>query len=316
MATFEIRHGERVSPVTSAVVSKNQGKPLRPARPKKKLNPERVMRRAITKTLIAMPLVALFVWTIAPFFVTVVSSLQTRGEVFSNPGILPANPNWGAYQDVLATPTFWSSLGNSLIVGAGTTILTIVLAVPAAYAFARFNFRGRSLLLLFTLLPRLVPNLALMVPLYRLAIETGMLDKIVTLVLVYTGMTLPLAVFLLVGFYRKIPLELEEAASVDGAVMWQRLWYVVMPLSIPALITIAVLAFREAWNEFTLVLVLMTSASNRTLPFELYSYQGAEGIPNYPAQAALALITVIPFVLVYMRIEKYVVSGITAGSGK
>jgi ABC-type glycerol-3-phosphate transport system permease component len=274
------------------------------------------VRSKLGQLLLVVPIVALVIWTIAPFFVTVVSSLQTRGEVFSNPGILPANPTFDAYVEVFSRATFWTSLGNSLIVGAGTTILTIALAVPAAYAFARFKFRGRAFLLLFTLLPRLVPNLALMVPLYRLAIETGMLDKIGTLIIVYTGITLPLAVFLLVGFYQKIPVDIEEAASVDGASMWQRLRYVVLPLSIPAIITIGVLAFREAWNEFTLVLVLMTSSSNRTLPSELYSLQGTEGIPDYPAQAALALITVIPFVLVYMRIERYVVQGITAGSGK
>jgi ABC-type glycerol-3-phosphate transport system permease component len=274
------------------------------------------VKSKLAQVLLVIPIVALIIWTIAPFFVTVVSSLQTRGEVFANPGILPANPTFDAYIEIFQRPTFWSSLGNSLIVGVGTTVLTIALAVPAAYAFARFNFRGRGFLLLFTLLPRLVPNLALMVPLYRLAIQTGMLDKLATLILVYTGTTLPLAVFLLVGFYQKIPLEVEEAASVDGASMWQRLRYVVLPLSVPAIITIGVLAFREAWNEFTLVLVLMTSAGNRTLPSELYSLQGTEGIPNYPAQAALALITVIPFILVYMRIERYVVQGITAGSGK
>jgi multiple sugar transport system permease protein len=274
------------------------------------------VKSRLAQILLVVPIVALIIWTVAPFFVTVVSSLQTRGEVFANPGILPANPTFDAYLDIFSRPTFWSSLGNSLIVGVGTTVLTIALAVPAAYAFARFNFRGRGFLLLFTLLPRLVPNLALMVPLYRLAIQTGTLDKLGTLILVYTGITLPLAVFLLVGFYQKIPVEMEEAASVDGATMWQRLRYVVLPLSVPAIITIGVLAFREAWNEFTLVLVLMTSAGNRTLPSELYSLQGTEGIPNYPAQAALALITVIPFVLVYMRIERYVVQGITAGSGK
>jgi multiple sugar transport system permease protein len=275
-----------------------------------------MLRKGVVATLVAMPLLALALWTLAPFFVSVVASLQTRGEVFANRGILPAEAKFDSYGEVFQSETFWSSLNNSLIVGAGTTILTIVIAVPAAYAFARFNFRGRAFLLLFTLLPRLVPNLALMVPLYRLAIETGALDKLFTLILVYTGMTLPLAVFLLVGFYQKIPLDVEEAASMDGATLWQRFRYVVIPLSLPALITIGVLAFREAWNEFTLVLVLMTSAENRTLPYELYTYQGLEGIPNYPTQAALALLTVIPFVLVYMRIERYVVQGITAGSGK
>jgi multiple sugar transport system permease protein len=284
--------------------------------PPRKRKVKFTVRSRLVQGLLWIPLIALVIWTIAPFFVTVVASLQTRGEVFANPGILPANPTFDSYVKVFEMPTFWSSLGNSLFVGVATTILTIVIAVPAAYAFARFNFRGRGFLLLFTLLPRLVPNLALMVPLYRLAVQTGALDKLFTLVIVYTGMLLPLAVFLLVGFYRKIPLELEEAASIDGASMWQRIRYVVLPLSIPALITIAVLAFREAWNEFTLVLVLMTSAENRTLPFELFSLEGTEGIPDYPTQAALALLTVIPFILVYMRIERYVVQGITAGSGK
>jgi ABC-type glycerol-3-phosphate transport system permease component len=265
---------------------------------------------------VLLVLVVLTIWTLSPFLVSMVVSLQTRGEVFANPSFFPRNPSFDSYRTVFDTPTFWSSLTNSTIVGLGTTVLTIVIAVPAAYAFARFNFRGRALLLLFTLLPRLVPNLALMVPLYRLAVETGALDKIVTLIFVYTGMILPLAVFLLVGFYQKLPAELEEAASIDGASLWQRIRYLILPLSIPALITIGVLAFREAWNEFTIVLVLITSVENRTLPYELYSYQGTEGIIDYPAQAALAILTIVPFILVYMRLEKYVVQGITSGSGK
>jgi len=308
------RHVTETESIVTAEQRRGWGRPAPTVT--RKRTPVEVVRRATITTLIVMPLLVLVVWTAAPFFVTVVASLQTRGEVFANPGILPASPSFDAYVQVFQSPTFWSSLGNSVIVGAGTTVLTIAIAVPTAYAFARFNFRGRGFLLLFTLLPRLVPNLALMVPLYRLAVETGAIDKLFTLILVYTGMTLPLAVFLLVGFYQKIPVDVEEAASVDGANLWQRLRFIVMPLSVPALITIGVLAFREAWNEFTLVLVLMTSASNRTLPFELYTQQGLEGIPNYPTQAALALLTVIPFVIVYMRIERYVVQGITAGSGK
>ncbi len=274
-------------------------------------------RRWLSQLALALPLVVLLVWTIAPFVVTVLTSLKTRAEVFSSRGgLLPDAPSLTSYRDVFAMPTFWTSLANSVLVGVGTTVLTVVIAVPAAYAFVRFDFRGRNLLLLFTLLPRLVPNLVLMVPLYRIAVETGALDKLTTLVIVYTGMLLPLAVYLLVGFYRQIPVEMEEAASIDGASLFQRLRYVVLPLSIPALITIGVLAFREAWNEFTLVLVLVTSADKRTLPYELFAMQGTEGIPNYPAQAALALITIVPFILVYMRVERYVVAGITSGSGK
>jgi ABC-type glycerol-3-phosphate transport system permease component len=217
---------------------------------------------------------------------------------------------------VIQRPGFRGAFLNSVVVGVGTAAMTLVLAVPAAYAFARFRFRGRHLLLLFTLLPRLVPSLGLMVPLYRIAVTLGALDRRLTLVVVYTAMLLPLAVWLLVGFFQQIPRELEEAANVDGATLSTRLRYIVLPLAVPALITIGVLAFREAWNEFTLVLVLTTTPGKRTLPFELFLMQGIQGIQNYPAEAAFALLTVVPFILVYMRIERYVVQGITTGSVK
>jgi ABC-type glycerol-3-phosphate transport system permease component len=274
------------------------------------------VRSLVGRVFIWILLAALVVWTVLPFFVTVVSSLQTRGEVFANPGFWPKDPSIASYREVLGSETFLRTLMNSIIVGVGTTVLTIVIAVPAAYAFARFRFRGRHFLLLFMLIPRLIPNLTLMVPLYRLAVELGAIDKRMTLIIVYTGMLLPLAVWLLVGFYEKVPRDIEEAASVDGASTFNRIRYIVLPLSIPALITIGVLAFREAWNEFTLVLVLTTTPGSRTLPYELFAMQGIEGIPNYPGQAAFALITVVPFVLVYMRIEKYVVQGITSGAVK
>jgi ABC-type glycerol-3-phosphate transport system permease component len=120
----------------------------------------------------------------------------------------------------------------------------------------------------------------------------------------------------MVGFFQQIPREIEEAANVDGATLWGRLRYIVAPLAAPAMITIGVLAFREAWNEFTLVLVLTSSPGKRTLPFELYLMQGIEGIANFPGEAAFTLLTVLPFILVYTRVEKYVVAGLVTGSGK
>jgi len=272
--------------------------------------------RGLRQVLLTLPLIALVVWTVAPFLVTLSVSFKDRAEVFSNPSLIPANPNFDAYREVLSSESFTTSFLNSAIVGVGTTLLTLVIGVPAAYAFARFNFRGRHLLLLFTLLPRLVPSLGIMVPIYRLAVATGMLDKRLTLIIVYTGMLLPLAVWLMVGFFQQIPREIEEAANVDGASLWGRLRYIVAPLAAPAMITIGVLAFREAWNEFTLVLVLTSTPGRRTLPFELYLMQGIEGIANFPGEAAFTLLTVLPFILIYTRVEKYVVAGLVTGSGK
>jgi multiple sugar transport system permease protein len=265
---------------------------------------------------IGLPLTLLGLWTFLPFLVTLSVSLKTRVETFSDLGLIPDEPNLDAYREVISDPTFTSAFTNSVIVGIGTTILTIIVGVPAAYAFARFNFRGRNLILLFTLLPRLVPSIGVLVPLYRLAVTLGALDRRLTLIVVYAGTLIPLAVWLMVGFFQQIPREIEEAAAVDGASLFTRLRYIVMPLASPALITIAVLSFREAWNEFTLVLVLTTSPDTRTLPFALFKLGQSEGISNFPAEAAFAILTVLPFILIYSRVEKYVVAGLTSGGGK
>ena len=272
--------------------------PIRPRATGERNPPSRWLRTA----LFAVPLLVLVTWTLLPFLVTISVSLKTKGETFANYGLIPENPTTIAYQQVIADPNFRGAFLNSVVVGLGTAIVSILIAVPAAYAFARFRFRGRHLLLLFLLLPRLVPSLGLMVPIYRLAAATGMLDKRLTLITVYSGMLLPLAVWLMVGFFQQIPRDVEEAANVDGATLWDRLRYIVMPLAAPALITVVVLAFREAWNEFTLVLVLTSTPGNRTLPFELFMLQTGEGVANFPGEAAFALITVLPFILVYTRI--------------
>jgi ABC-type glycerol-3-phosphate transport system permease component len=274
------------------------------------------LRKFGHKAMVGLPLFLLALWTLIPFLVTLSVSLKTKFESYADLGLIPRDPSLSAYSEVLGDPNFTSAFINSLVVGVGTAILTIIIGLPAAYAFARFKFRGRHLLLLFTLLPRLVPSIGILVPIYRLAVATNMLDRRLTLAIVYTGMLAPLAVWLMVGFFQQIPRDIEEAADVDGATLWQRIRYIVMPLAAPALITIAVLAFREAWNEFTLVLVLTTTPDTRTLPFALFKLGQSEGLSNFPAEAAFAIITVIPFIFVYTRIERYVVAGLTSGSSK
>jgi ABC-type glycerol-3-phosphate transport system permease component len=273
------------------------------------------VRRVASRIGLWVGIVALLAWLLLPLLVTLSVSLKTRGDVFASPGLWPDNPTLGAYGRVLERPGFRIALLNSVLIGLGTCVLTLALAVPSAYAFARFRFRGRHLLLLLMLLPRLVPSVGIMLPLYKLAAEAGMIDKRLTLVIVYSGMLLPLAVWLMVGFFQAIPQEIEEAANVDGATMWQRLRHVVLPLTIPALVTIAVLAFREAWNEFQLVLVLTTSTDKRTLPYELYATQGL-GLADLPMESAFALLTIVPLVLVYVRLERYVVQGMVSGAVK
>ena len=263
-----------------------------------------------------VPLVALAVWTIFPILMTLSISFKTPAAVSADPGLIPSDPSLYGYRSVFEQQGFRGAFVNSVLVGFGTAVLTLLLAVPAAYAFARFRFRGRHLLLLFTLLPRLIPGLGLMVPLYRLAAAVGAIDKLLTLVVAFTATVLPLAVWLLVGFFQQIPRDLEEAANVDGATLYTRIRHIVLPLAVPAMITIGVLAFREAWNEFNLVLGLTSSPGSRTLPYELFLMTQTTGFQNNPGQAAFAILTIIPFIFVYLRIERYVVGGITSGAVK
>ena len=275
-----------------------------------------IARRWLRRVAIGVPLLALTIWTVFPLLMTLAISFKSKAGVSTDPGLIPSNPTLDGYRSIIGQQGFQGAFFNSVVVGLGTAALTLLLAVPAAYAFARFRFRGRHLLLLFTLLPRLIPGLGLMVPLYRLAVAVGGIDKISTLILAFTATVLPLAVWLLVGFFQQVPRELEEAANVDGTNMFQRVRYIVLPLAVPALITIGVLAFREAWNEFNLVLGLTSTPGSRTLPYELFLMTQTTGFQDNPGQAAFAVLSIIPFIFVYLRIEKYVVGGITSGAVK
>lgn len=266
--------------------------------------------------LLWLPLAALVLWTIGPFLISFSVSFKLPAHVFSSPGLIPDQPTLDAYARVLERPGFQQALWNSVVIAMGSLVLTLIVGVPAAYAFARFHFRGRHLLLLFSLLPMLVPKVGLMFPLFLLAVNVGAFDSRIFLILVFTGMLLPLAVWLLLGFFQAIPRDLEEAAAVDGATQFSTIVNVILPLSIPALLTVAVLAFREAWNEFELVLALTQTAASRTLPYELFLMQDATGIADYPIQNAFALLTIVPLILVYLRIERYVAEGLLSGAVK
>lgn len=270
----------------------------------------------LRQAIVWLPLAALVLWTLGPFLISLSVSFKLPAHVFADPGLIPEQPTLDAYARVIERPGFRTALWNSIVVGFGSLFLMLLLGVPAAYAFARLRFRGRHLLLLFSLLPMLAPKVGLMFPLFLLSVNLGVFDTRLFLILVFTGMLLPLAVWLLVGFFQAIPRELEEAAAVDGATQFNTIRTVILPLSIPALITVAVLAFREAWNEFELVLALTQTADSRTLPYELFLMQDATGIADFPIQNAFALLTIVPLLLVYLRIERYVAEGLLSGAVK
>jgi ABC-type glycerol-3-phosphate transport system permease component len=272
--------------------------------------------RAVVSRLYWLPLVVLTLWSVLPIVWSVSASLKDPIEIYQTPYLIPAQPTLDNYVRVFNYPNFGRYLFNSGFLAITSTLLALVVSSLGAYAFARYAFRWRNLLLIAILIPRILPRASLIVPLYQLMDSVGLLNTYTALILTYTATAVPFSTWILAGFFAAVPKELEEAAATDGATLWQRIWYVILPISVPGLLTVAVFSLREAWNEFPFVLALTTSADLRTLPYQLFLLRESTGIQDWPLMNAFTIITILPILLLYLRFERHVVSGITRGALK
>jgi arabinogalactan oligomer / maltooligosaccharide transport system permease protein len=225
------------------------------------------------------------------------------------------------FADVLGTETrdgswlFGRQLLNSLLVSAAATLVGVVLAVSAAYAFSRFRFPGRQGTLMAFLVTQMFPGTMMMIPLYILLDTLGLLDQLSGLVLVYATTSLPFCVWMLKGYFDTIPKDLEEAARIDGASRFQIFWRVIVPLAKPAIAVTALFSFMTAWNEFVLAKTLMGREELYTLPVVLKGYVGKEDVA-WGRFAAGAILVSLPVVSLFFALQKQLVSGLTSGAVK
>ena len=204
---------------------------------------------------------------------------------------------------------------NSIIVSAATTVVGVTLATTAAYAFSRFRFGGRQMLLSSFLITQMFPATMVMIPLYVILDALHLLDTWTGLVLVYSTTALPFCVYMLKGYFDTIPTELEEAALLDGASRVRIFWSLILPLARPAIAVTALFSFMTAWNEFILAATFMANEASYTLPVVLQGYVGAKAV-DWGAFAAGAVIVSIPVMSLFFMLEKHMVSGLTSGSVK
>lgn len=277
--------------------------------------PVQAVRHFLGSNIIWVGVILLIVWTFLPLVWSITASFKTPNEVYTF-GILPEDPSADSYRDVFDSRNFWRYMYNSMFLAVISTFVSVTVSAFAAYAFARFAFRFRHTLLLLILLPRLIPRVSLIVPLYQLLLSLGLMNTRTALIVTYTASAIPLATWILVGFFAALPKDLEEAAAVDGASRFQQLWKIVLPLSVPGLVTVGVLAFRDSWNEFPFVLAFTSGADQRTLPYALFLLSDTVGLQNWPLVNAFALVTIIPILVLYLRFEKHIVSGLTSGAVK
>jgi trehalose/maltose transport system permease protein len=256
------------------------------------------------------------VFSVFPFYYAIVTSFSTGSALFEV-HFWPAAWKFSNYTTVLSKPAFARSIVNSLFIASTTVAFALFLSVTAAYALARVRFRGRGLLLMTILGVSMFPQIAVLAGLFELIRYLGLLNSPWALILSYTIFTLPFTVWVLTTFMRDLPVEIEEAAVVDGATPWIVVSRVFLPLMWPAMVTTGLLAFIGAWNEFLFALTFTQTEDQRTTPVAIAMLSGAsqQEIPWGPIMAASVIVTV-PLVVLVLIFQRKIVAGLTAGGVK
>jgi len=255
-------------------------------------------------------------YTVFPFYWAIVSSLKAGSDLF-RVEFWPSNPAWDNYFAVFREQPFGRNILNSVFVAVSTVVLSLSLAVAAAYALGRIQFRGRTTLLFVVLGVSMFPQIAVLSGMFELIRAMGLYNNLLALTLSYMIFTLPFTVWVLTTFMRELPKELEEAAIVDGAKPYTIVTKVFMPLMGPALATTGLLAFIAAWNEFLFALTFTLSSEQRTVPVAIALISGASSyeLPWGNIMAASVIVTV-PLIVLVLIFQRAIVSGLTAGAVK
>lgn len=268
-------------------------------------------RRIVSYTLLALGAVV----ALMPFVVTIFASLKTGPELVQGILSLPDEAQWGNYREAWVQGRFGRFFSNSVIVAAAVVIPSLFLSTLTGYAFARFRFRGSGLAFGYLLLGLVIPLQAMVVPLYYVLRELGMLDSLIGLILPQIAMSMSFGTLLMRQAFVSVPRDIMEASIVDGANSWQSLWQVMFPLSRPMVGTVGLMFFIWTWNEFMLPLVVNINPRYHTLPVGLMYFQD-RWTANIPLIAAGATIIFLPLMLVFIIFQRQLIDGITQGAVK
>lgn len=270
----------------------------------------------MSRATIAIASVLLVAVCLFPFWWMALSSIKTLRELYTVPPIWwPEMPTLANYHKVLFDSNIPRYFLNSVIISVGSTALALVLAIFASYGFARFDFRGKAALQSFVLVGQLLPTAAIIVPLFVTLRVLGLVNTYWGLILVYMIITLPLSVWMLTSYFKAIPVELEEAAIIDGASRLGCLFRITLPLSKPGIVSVLVYAFVTTWNEFIFALCFATDSSVKTLPIGLAEFS-TEFNTDWGAVMAASVVMTAPIAILFLSMQRLFVGGLTAGATK
>lgn len=260
-------------------------------------------------------MVAMLVISLYPIYFILITSLKTQQEYTLNQTGLPHHPTLANFIQALTAIPLPTWFGNTVLLTVGSVILTTIISALAAYALAWGTFAGKTLLLRLNIALMVVPPVILIIPMFVLTVRIGLINTLLSVIIFYTGLLIPFSVYLLTSFFREVPHELFESAQIDGSNSFGILWRIVVPMVVPALVTLVVVNVLWVWNELLIALVFLQDDSLRTIMSGLSMFQGRYNT-NQPLIMAGSFLAMLPTVILYLVGQRYFVKGLTAGIGK
>jgi len=278
------------------------------------------LRVILLSSLVLLALLFIYV----PVAWLIISSISSRSELLSTPiHWIPQHPTFQNYINILSpsqgtsevAKTFRITLRNSLMVASSVTFIALTFGSFAAYALIRLRFPFRNVLLIGILGTRMIPEISLVIPLYLFATRFGLFNTPAILIITYLSFALPFAIWLMAAFFDTIPVELEDAARIDGCNRLQTLWRIILPISAPGLVSTGLFVFLSAWDEFFFALILTSTVSAKTVPVAIAEFTGRY-VVDVGGMMTGGVLAAIPPVILALIFQRYVVSGLTAGAVK
>jgi len=271
---------------------------------------------SLTQKVIAYTsLILLAIAILFPIYYMVIISLKTSKDIYRTPSLLPINATPQNYEDLFGKEEFFKNIKNSFIVAGLSTLISVTLSCMAAYSLVRLRYRFRTWIGRLILFTYLTPSALLFIPLSVIIARLRLGNTAHGLIFVYLTFAAPLSTWLLMGYFRGIPRELEEQAMVDGATRFQAFYRIIIPLAVPGLIAVSVFTFTGAWNELLYALIFITSPDLQTVPVQI-SYLITGDVFRFGLIMAGAVSAALPVMILYFLAQRFVVQGLTAGAVK